>query len=96
MTSVKFFEKKKHATDLFERQSPFLPVRSFFFSLKGPHATDNPRVSFFFLKMDGVCVLLISADLVLMFWRSGVSPSVHMIDPMHFDRVGHDDVIKKW
>ena len=23
-------------------------------------------------------------------------PSVHMIDPMHFDRVSHADVIKKW
>ncbi len=27
---------------------------------------------------------------------SGTSPSVHMIDPMHFDRVDHDDVVKKW
>ena len=23
-------------------------------------------------------------------------PSVHMIDPMHFDRVSHGDVVKKW
>jgi DNA polymerase-1 len=23
-------------------------------------------------------------------------PSVHMIDPMHFDRVSHDDVVNKW
>ena len=27
---------------------------------------------------------------------SGVKPSVHMIDPTHFDRVNHDDVVKKW
>jgi DNA polymerase-1 len=23
-------------------------------------------------------------------------PSVNMIDPMHFDRVSHDDVVNKW
>lgn len=23
-------------------------------------------------------------------------PSVHMIDPLHYERVDHDDVVKKW
>lgn len=32
----------------------------------------------------------------LLWISSGQIPSVHMIDPMHFDRVSHDDVIKKW
>lgn len=27
---------------------------------------------------------------------SGIEPSVHMIDPMHFDRIDHDDVVEKW
>ena len=27
---------------------------------------------------------------------SGMEPSVHMIDPMHFDRIDHDDVVEKW
>jgi len=34
--------------------------------------------------------------LIMYFCNSDKQPSVHMIDPMHFDRVSHDDVIKKW
>lgn len=35
-------------------------------------------------------------NLTCCFVCSGVEPSVHMIDPMHFDRIDHDDVVQKW
>jgi len=35
-------------------------------------------------------------DLMQLITPLGNKPSVHMIDPMHFDRVDHDDVVKKW
>ena len=47
---------------------------------------------------DGVDVDILSGDkdLMQLITPPGIVPSVHMIDPMHFDRVNHDDVIKKW
>lgn len=47
---------------------------------------------------EGVDVDILSGDkdLMQLITPAGVSPSVHMIDPMHFDRVDHDDVVKKW
>mmetsp|Transcript_1027 Transcript_1027/g.2208 ORF Transcript_1027/g.2208 Transcript_1027/m.2208 type:complete len:723 (-) Transcript_1027:172-2340(-) len=47
---------------------------------------------------DGLDVDIFSGDkdLMQLITPLGVEPSVHMIDPMHYDRVDHDDVIKKW
>lgn len=47
---------------------------------------------------EGVDVDILSGDkdLMQLITPSGISPSVHMIDPMHFDRVDHDDVVRKW
>jgi len=47
---------------------------------------------------EGVDVDILSGDkdLMQLITPGGISPSVHMIDPMHFDRVDHDDVVKKW
>jgi len=47
---------------------------------------------------EGVDVDILSGDkdLMQLITPPGIEPSVHMIDPMHFDRVDHDDVIKKW
>ena len=53
--------------------------------------------------MSGKCsrelTIEMAADLpsVCVFHKcSGVEPSCHMITPMHYDRVTHDDVVKKW
>ena len=47
---------------------------------------------------NGVDVDILSGDkdLMQLITPPGIEPSVHMIDPMHFDRVDHDDVVKKW
>ncbi|KAL3802920.1 hypothetical protein ACHAWO_003552 [Cyclotella atomus] len=47
---------------------------------------------------EGVDVDILSGDkdLMQLITPSEQIPSVHMIDPMHFDRVSHDDVMKKW
>eukprot|EP00804_Cyclotella_cryptica_P023373 CCRYP_000505-RB/>CCRYP_000505-RB protein AED:0.24 eAED:0.24 QI:164/1/1/1/1/1/3/445/821 len=47
---------------------------------------------------EGVDVDILSGDkdLMQLITPPNKQPSVHMIDPMHFDRVSHDDVIKKW
>ncbi|KAL7527567.1 hypothetical protein ACHAXR_005891 [Thalassiosira sp. AJA248-18] len=47
---------------------------------------------------DGVDVDIFSGDkdLMQLITPPGIEPSVHMIDSMHFDRVNHDDVVKKW
>jgi DNA polymerase-1 len=47
---------------------------------------------------EGVDVDILSGDkdLMQLITPGGVSPSVNIIDPMHFDRVDHDDVVKKW
>ncbi len=40
--------------------------------------------------------IYISPHKLILPHDSGIEPSVHMIDSMHFDRVDHDDVVKKW
>mmetsp|Transcript_6493 Transcript_6493/g.14691 ORF Transcript_6493/g.14691 Transcript_6493/m.14691 type:complete len:782 (-) Transcript_6493:2150-4495(-) len=47
---------------------------------------------------DGVDVDIFSGDkdLMQLITPIGIEPKVHMIDPLHFDRVDHDDVVKKW
>ncbi len=37
-----------------------------------------------------------SANTIRYCIDSGIEPSVHMIDPMHFDRIDHEDVVEKW
>jgi len=47
---------------------------------------------------EGVDVDILSGDkdLMQLITPQGHEPCVHMVDPMHFDRVSHDDVISKW
>ena len=47
---------------------------------------------------DGVDVDIFSGDkdLMQLITPHGIEPSVHMIDPLHFDRLDHDDVVNKW
>ena len=47
---------------------------------------------------DGVDVDIFSGDkdLMQLITPHGIKPSVHMIDPLHFDRLDHDDVVNKW
>ena len=49
-------------------------------------------------RNDGVDVDILSGDkdLMQLITPPGIEPSIHMVDPMHFERVDHDDVVKKW
>jgi len=49
-------------------------------------------------RNDGVDVDILSGDkdLMQLITPPGIEPSIHMVDPMHFERVDHDDVVEKW
>jgi len=49
-------------------------------------------------RNDGVDVDILSGDkdLMQLITPPSIEPSIHMVDPMHFERVDHDDVVEKW